>query len=813
MSPAHRVASTLLAAFLPALATPLAHAATTFNINTTAMTSAVDGQCTLVEALAAVQANATVNECVSAAGPYTINLVPGTYSFMTHAHVDGNFGNAAAGVTLADLAIDGAGATLNRGPGAESMRLFNVSGARALTLRNLTISGFNASNTAEPIAHWGGAIAVAIATLSVEDSTFSGNTCGFASVCDGTAVVALVSTVNIHRSTFDDNTSTETGASQLRVNQNSTLNIANSTFSGARIAISTTVDSVSSMSSVTVSGTMGSLILDATGSATVHNSLLPNACQIDGGTLTLINTGSSTSCGGASPGYPLLALDDNGGPTRTRAFGARDFPQDKAPACAYLSTGANPLFANGAAIATDQRGFPRGALCDLGAFESFSFSVFATGAQVDVPFASSITATGGAVPITFAPGAGTFPPGLSLAANGTLSGTPTAGGSYTFDVVATDNAGFTSTLRTSFPIGRGLQFITFPAQVPASHPLAPAGTFAVNPLATSDAGLAVTYSSGTPAVCTLAGSTVTMVSVGTCAIRADQPGNADYFPATQVVTRDVEITAVVPAAPTIGTAVAGNTQVSVSFTPPAFTGGSPIASYTVTCGAAMITGPASPIVVPGLVNGTPYACTVTATNGIGTGPPSALSNVATPTLAAYSGLTATNTGVATASFTGGGPGCSFAPQGNGPLQSAFFIPVSGHPKSPPVPLEGVTFAHGLFDFVLIGCTPGSAVTMTLAYPGSVATTRYFKYGPTPGDPVPHWYVMPATVAGNTVSFTITDGGLGDDDLLPNGTIVDQGGPGLAPGVATPTLSQWLLGILALLLLGIGMRAPGLRGRG
>jgi hypothetical protein len=59
-----------------------------------------------------------------------------------------------------------------------------------------------------------------------------------------------------------------------------------------------------------------------------------------------------------------------------------------------------------------------------------------------------------------------------------------------------------------------------------------------------------------------------------------------------------------------------------------------------------------------------------------------------------------------------------------------------------------------------------------------------------------------------VVFTITDGGLGDDDLLANGTIVDQGGPGSPgpPGSATaiPTLSQWVMALMALLLLGSGM---------
>ena len=68
--------------------------------------------------------------------------------------------------------------------------------------------------------------------------------------------------------------------------------------------------------------------------------------------------------------------------------------------------------------------------------------------------------------------------------------------------------------------------------------------------------------------------------------------------------------------------------------------------------------------------------------------------------------------------------------------------------------------------------------------------------------------MPATIVGNTVTLTITDGGLGDDDLLPNSVIVDPGGPGVPPGgpgvppgavVAIPTLSEWAMILLSLLL--------------
>src|SRR5690606_675094 len=71
-----------------------------------------------------------------------------------------------------------------------------------------------------------------------------------------------------------------------------------------------------------------------------------------------------------------------------------------------------------------------------------------------------------------------------------------------------------------------------------------------------------------------------------------------------------------PDAPTIGTATAGDGQVSVSFTAPADDGGSAITGYTVTSspGGVTATGASSPITVTGLTNGTAYTFSVTATN-------------------------------------------------------------------------------------------------------------------------------------------------------------------------------------------------------
>ncbi len=63
---------------------------------------------------------------------------------------------------------------------------------------------------------------------------------------------------------------------------------------------------------------------------------------------------------------------------------------------------------------------------------------------VSSPYSDTLGANGGAPPYNWTVIGGTLPPGLTAAASGTVSGTPTQAGTYTFTAQATDNSGATA---------------------------------------------------------------------------------------------------------------------------------------------------------------------------------------------------------------------------------------------------------------------------------------------------------------------------------------------------------------------------------
>jgi hypothetical protein len=75
--------------------------------------------------------------------------------------------------------------------------------------------------------------------------------------------------------------------------------------------------------------------------------------------------------------------------------------------------------------------------------------------------------------------------------------------------------------------------------------------------ATASSGLTVTFASTTPSVCTVSGTSITLVAAGTCTVTASQPGNAT-FAAAAVVTNSFTVAVVVLPPQTITFTSPGN---------------------------------------------------------------------------------------------------------------------------------------------------------------------------------------------------------------------------------------------------------------
>jgi hypothetical protein len=80
--------------------------------------------------------------------------------------------------------------------------------------------------------------------------------------------------------------------------------------------------------------------------------------------------------------------------------------------------------------------------------------------EAGVPFSSKLTPSGGSGTYTFAIGSGSLPPGVTLAADGTVSGTPTTAGAYHATLRLSDNEGRTADYAANFVVASRLAVST-----------------------------------------------------------------------------------------------------------------------------------------------------------------------------------------------------------------------------------------------------------------------------------------------------------------------------------------------------------------
>jgi CSLREA domain-containing protein len=121
----------------------------------------------------------------------------------------------------------------------------------------------------------------------------------------------------------------------------------------------------------------------------------------------------------------------------------------------------------------------------------------------------------------------------------------------------------------------------------------------------------------------------------------------------------------------------------------------------------------------------------------------------------------------------------------GPAGSQFRNVQSASNPSPGDVPGRATFWGGLFSWTLTSLTPGSAADVQVVVADTIPFNAYYRYGPTVDQHTRHWDTLAfdaATGTGteitgpHTLTLHLVDGGRGDDDLFPNGTIGDLGGP-------------------------------------
>lgn len=151
-------------------------------------------------------------------------------------------------------------------------------------------------------------------------------------------------------------------------------------------------------------------------------------------------------------------------------------------------------------------------------------------ATAGTAYNQNITTSGSISPYSYSLVSGALPVGMSFSSAGVFSGTPTVKGLYSFTVRSTDasSGAYTADKIYSLNVLGKTQHISIAATATLNY-----GDADYDPLASSDSGLPVSYTSSDPAVATIVAGKVHILAAGQVTIFANQAGDASFNAASQ----------------------------------------------------------------------------------------------------------------------------------------------------------------------------------------------------------------------------------------------------------------------------------------
>ncbi|WP_296224153.1 putative Ig domain-containing protein [Ralstonia sp. UBA689] len=382
-------------------------------------------------------------------------------------------------------------------------------------------------------------------------------------------------------------------------------------------------------------------------------------------------------------------------------------------------------------------------------------------------YSQTVTASGGTSPYTYAVTSGSLPSGVALSSSGTLSGTPTASGTFTFTITATD-----STTGTGPATGGHSYTLT----VTPSSP-----TITTSSLVNGEVGASysqtISVSNGTaPYTFNVSSGTLpTGLSLSSGGVLSGTPTTTGSFSFTVQVT-DVNsntgthsYTVTVAAGPSIGTASLASGEVGVAYSQTiSASGGTTPYTFSVSSGI-LPTGLS--FSSGGVLSGTPtasgsFSFTVQVTDA----------NSST-TSRGYTVIVAATPSVSTASVPNGEIGMAYsqtisASGGTTPYMfsvSSGTLPTGLSLSSGGV-LSGTPTAAGSFSFS-VQVKDANNITATQSYTVSITAAPSISTASLPGGEVGVAYSQTISASGGTTPYTFSV----SSGSLPAGLSLSSGG--------------------------------------